>query len=353
MGGAVNNTNTLDGGVGRRGAGRGVLACDGNTASRASAAPAVQESRIVVHAERVDGPDPKDGEMGGCAQRQRGVACGGAIAPVAIAAPAAREARIVVWALRDAAARVVQEVVRCYARKMWGKRNRRLQQPKSATEGGEVGEDSSRHVVTTDGTSTSQELFPGVFGSNDGGQTWVEEFFGPESGFGNGQARGEDGDNPEIRLENGQRHDRPATVRSAESRRGTPSGGLLLLCSASNSDREGGDRGGAPSRTMTPSPGTEGISAPSRAMTASSGTGSAARVSTSATREATREMGRTAPSTGRASAGARDSRSCYGTVRKRGHVLVCVCRSLLTIDHASFSRRSAVGGCMHSCHAWP
>lgn len=304
---------------------RGVVTPGGGTASRATAAPAVQESRIVVHAERVDEPDPKDGGSGGCTQWQRGVACGGAILSGAIAAPAtepgaaaapvAREFRIVVWALRDAAARVVQEIVRCYARKMWEKRNRRMNQPKSATEDGEGGEDSSRRAVPTDGTSTSQDIFAGIGGSSGGGQAWGDEDVGSESVFGNCQVRGIEGVNSKIRLENGQRHDPPSTARSAKSRRGTPSGGLRLLCSASSSYRGGGRS------TMAASPGGEANGAPSRTMTASSGTGSTARVSSSAASKTTRETGRTTPSTGRAAAGARDSRSCYGTAGEWGGVL--------------------------------
>lgn len=309
------------------GARRGVVACGGgDTVSRADTALAIRECRIVVR----DGPGPEDGDMEACAQWQRGVACGGAIEPgattgpttapdVTAAAPAARESRIVVWALRDAAARVVQEVVRCYARKMWGDRNRPLQRRESATKGegeGGGGNSSRRRGVPTDGTSASQDILAGIGGSSGGGgQTWGEEDFGPENDFGDGQGWGEEGVGSETGLENGQPQDRPATVRSMESRRGTPNGGRLLLCSsASSSDRKGrGGAGGAPSRTMTASSGTESNGAPCRAVTASSGTGSVTRVSTAATRETTRETRRTTPGTGRDAAGARGSGSCYGT----------------------------------------
>ena len=173
---------------------------------------------------------------------------------------------------------------------------------------GEGAEGSSRRAVLTDGTTASQQPLPGA-GRGDDSQAWGENFRSAivlESGHADW---GED-DDSEIGLKNRQRQDRPATGQSKEPRRETPNGGLLLLSSASSSDRKGGGSCGAPCRAMTASSGTEGNCAPSRAATASSGTGSVTRVSTAATRETTREAGRTTPSTGSAAAG--DSGSCYG-----------------------------------------
>ena len=138
----------------------------------------------------------------------------------------ARESRIVDWAVRDAAARVVQEVIRCYARRMY--ENRRRLQGELETGGGGVGErDGGRSggAALADGTRSQDcSSAGGGYGEDVFMDSWTsqERLVGGSVGGGGG---GGGGSGVGLDYYDQQWHIRRATIDSEEeARRIRPNG---------------------------------------------------------------------------------------------------------------------------------